>query len=193
MLLQAAAAPLTTAALAADSSSNESLSNTESDSHHAGDRSTMRLGHRQRRAARRGAENVAALAEVALKTMQMELTLRLARTNHDRPFLRRKVARVNAAPGMGAAFLGVTELSRGGKGVRIAVTLLRLEVELPYLMERYQQKGSIQLGEHKASVQAILQKTHRLIDRVATDQERLASEILASDSESDSDEASESK
>ena len=160
--------------------------------HHAGDRSTMRLGHRQRRAARRGAENVAALAEVALKTMQMELTLRLARTNHDRPFLRRKVARVNAAPGMGAAFLGVTELSRGGKGVRIAVT--QLEVELPYLMERYQQKG-IQLGEHKASesVQAILQKTLRLIDRVATDQERLASEILATDSESDSDEASESK
>ena len=85
---------------------------------------------------------------------------------------------------MGAAFLGVTELSRGGKGVRIAVTLLRLEVELPYLMERYQQKGSIQLGEHK-SVQAILQKTHRLIDRVATEQERLSSEILATDSESD--------
>jgi len=123
----------------------------------------MRLGHRQRRAARRGAENVAAWAEDDADGTDTVSRSDQPLPTAQRPFSRRKVARANAAPGMGAAFLGVTELSRGGKGVRIAVTLLRLEVELPYLMERYQQKGSIQLGEHKASVQAILQRFSSLL------------------------------
>ena len=87
---------------------------------------------------------------------------------------------------MDAALLHVGKLPGGGKEVRIAVT--QLEVELPYLLEKYQQKGIVQ-GEHKASVKAALQNILLIIECAASEQDRLAVEDPAhAASESDASE-----